>query len=310
MSADRLILVTGAAGRVGGVGRSVVEGLRERGLAVRALVHREDDRADALRALGAEVVTGDLTRAADVVPALDGCDRVFFSMSVSPLYLEAAVTMAAVAREHGGVEACVSLSQMTVSDMTVLSTAESHQQRLHWLAERAFDWSGLPVIVLRPTVFLEHPFFTTFAEASMAEDSSIRLPFGPSRTSPVAAADVAAVATAVLADPAAHIGKVYELTGPRSQDMNAVAAEYSQALGRPVTYVDVPLQHWIDHDLAARGMPGHLSEHIATMARLHALNRYDRLTHDVERLTGHPATSVREFVAGRGPGTSGHGSGS
>ena len=54
------ILVTGAAGRLGGVGGTVVEILRQRNLPVRAMVRREDERADALRAIGAEVVVGDL----------------------------------------------------------------------------------------------------------------------------------------------------------------------------------------------------------------------------------------------------------
>ena len=63
MSTGHPILVTGAAGRIGGVGGAVVEALRRRGLPVRALVRREDERAAALRATGAEVVVGDLTRA-------------------------------------------------------------------------------------------------------------------------------------------------------------------------------------------------------------------------------------------------------
>ena len=42
------ILVTGAAGRVGGVGGLVVEALQRRGLSVRAMVRREDERAEAL----------------------------------------------------------------------------------------------------------------------------------------------------------------------------------------------------------------------------------------------------------------------
>jgi NAD(P)H dehydrogenase (quinone) len=33
------------------------------------------------------------------------------------------------------------------------------------------------------------------------------------------------------------------------------------------------------------------------MAKLHAANRYDRLTLDIEAITGRPAASVREFVA-------------
>jgi NAD(P)H dehydrogenase (quinone) len=72
------ILVTGAAGRVGGVGGLVVEALQRRGLPVRAMVRREDERAEALRATGAEVVIGDLTRPADVGRALAGCRRMDF----------------------------------------------------------------------------------------------------------------------------------------------------------------------------------------------------------------------------------------
>ena len=75
MSLDGPILVTGAAGSVGGVGRTVVELLRQRDLPVRALVRREDARAEALRSTGAEVVFGDLTQPDDVVRALAGSRR-------------------------------------------------------------------------------------------------------------------------------------------------------------------------------------------------------------------------------------------
>jgi len=44
-------------------------------------------------------------------------------------------------------------------------------------------------------------------------------------------------------------------------------------------------------------LPDHVFEHLLTMARLHADNCYDRLTRDVETITGRPATSVRAFVA-------------
>jgi uncharacterized protein YbjT (DUF2867 family) len=90
---------------------------------------------------------------------------------------------------------------------------------------------------------------------------------------------------------------VYELTGPRSQDMNAFAAELSEALGRTVTYVDVPFDAWRDRELRGKGFPPHVSAHLATMARLHAENRYDRHTDAVEVITGHPPAGVREFVA-------------
>src|SRR5262245_34529499 len=206
MTDDGPILVTGAAGQFGAVGRNVTGLLLERGRRVRAMVRREDERAAALRAAGAEVVVGDLLEPADVYRIVRGCPRVYFGMSVSPGYLEATVTMAAVARELG-VNALVNMSQMTVSQMSIRNTTASPQQRQHWLSEQALSWSGLPIVTIRPTVFLEG-FFLRLVGPTVREKGRIELPFGRGKTSPVAAADVAAVVAAVLADPGPHLGRV------------------------------------------------------------------------------------------------------
>src|ERR1043166_3991676 len=76
------ILVTGAAGKLGAVGRTVTELLLKRGLPVRAMVRREDERAAALRAAGAEVVVGDLLDPTDVHRVVSGVRRIYFGMSV------------------------------------------------------------------------------------------------------------------------------------------------------------------------------------------------------------------------------------
>jgi uncharacterized protein YbjT (DUF2867 family) len=295
MTASDRVLIAG----VGGVGRTVIDRLLAQDVPVRAMVRRDDDRAAALRAQGAEVVLGDLTRPETVAAALDGVGRMYFAMPVSPDHLLAATVVATVAREHGRLTALVGMSQMTVSQMTATSTAESHQQRLHWLAERVFDWSGLPVVHVRPTSFLDNPLFTLLPARSIRESGTIALPFGTGRTSPVAVDDVARVVATVLREPAPHIGQVYELTGPRAVAMTEMAEEFSRALGRPVSYTDVPLDRWRAEVLAKAGLPAHTEDHIATMARLHRENRYDRTSDDVERLTGTPAQTIEAFVAAR-----------
>ena len=293
---DRPLLVTGAAGGVGGVGTRVVKTLLANGFEVRALVHREDARAAGLRALGARVVVGDLTRPDDVASAIAGVARAYFSMSVSPHYLEAATTFATVATDTGSLDAIVNMSQMTVSQMTSTSTDESPQQRQHYLAERVLDWSGLPVVHVRPTVFLENPLFTTAAAASISADDTLVLPFGDAHTSPIAATDVARVVSTLMRDPASHLGQVYELTGPRSQSLYDVAAEYSAGLGRRITYVPAPLHAWLDGLQRSARLDPHTLQHITTMARLHAAGRYDRTTDAVARLTGTAPQTVTEFV--------------
>jgi uncharacterized protein YbjT (DUF2867 family) len=299
MTEPNLILVTGAGGGVGGVGGNVVALLRQGGRAVRAMAHHDDNRADALRALSADVVVGDLTRPADVATALDSVQRMLFSMSLAPSYLEATATVATVARAVGDLNALVAISQMTVSQMDALSMSESHHQRLHWLSEQVLKWSGLPVVHVRPTLFLDNPLFTTLAARSIADSGTIRLPFGLGRTSPIAVDDVARVIATILTDPGPYIGRVFELTGPRSQDMNGVAEEYVRALNRPVTYVDVPWETWAEQVLAHAQLGSYVEEHLATVARLHRENRYDRMTATVEEITGRPAESIEEFVARR-----------
>src|ERR1700731_397901 len=293
MADDGSILVTGAAGELGSVGRTATRLLLGRGLPVRAMVRGEDDRAAALRAAGAEVVVGDLLEPADVYRAVSGCSRVYFSVSVSAGYLEAALTMAAVARE-AGVNALVNMSQMTVSEMSLQNTTPSHQQRQHWLSEQALAWSGLPVVTIRPTMFLES--FLQLAAPSIRARDRIELPFGRGKTSPVAAADVAQVVAAVLADPVPHLGRIYELTGPQSQDLDGVAREFSDALNREVTYSDISPEDW-EQRLKRQGMPEHLTGHLLAMGELHRAGRYDRQADGVKRVTGRPAMSVREFVS-------------
>ena len=268
--------------------------LLERGLPVRALVRREDDRAAALRATGAEVVVGDLLEPADVARVVRGCRRVYFGMAVSAGYLEATVLMAVVARDVG-VHALVNMSQMTVSQMSLQHTTPSPQQRQHWLSEQALAWSGLPVVTIRPTVFLDG-FFLALVSPAVRDRSRLELPFGRGKTSPVAAADVARVVAAVLADPGPHLGQIYELTGPRSQDMDGVAQEYAEALHREITYTDIPPEAW-EQGLHKAGLPEHLIHHLVTMAALHRAGRYDRMADGVERVTGRPAMRVRDFVA-------------
>jgi uncharacterized protein YbjT (DUF2867 family) len=288
------ILVTGAAGRVGAVGRTVTGLLLKQGKEVRAMVRNEDERAQALREMGAEVVVGNLLNLDSMHRVIAGCETMYFGMSVSDAYLAATVNVAAVAKHHG-VKAFINMSQMTVSQMSITETTASPQHKLHWLAEQALNWSGLPVVHVRPTVFLDG-FFLLFTSDSVKKSNQISLPFGHGKTSPVAAEDVARVVVALLSNPPPHIGKIYHLTGRQSENMHFYAQEYSKALGRTITFQDVPVESW-RAGLLERGFPVHVVDHLATMADLHRAGRYDRMSDDVLMLTGQRPMSLQQFVS-------------
>lgn len=159
------------------------------------------------------------------------------------------------------------------------------------------DWSGLPVTHVRPTVFMDNPFFTFLSAPSVRDGNTLPLPFGDGGTSPIAAPDVARVIAALLTYPGRHHEHVYELTGPKLLDIDGVARDLAAGLGHPVTGVDVPHAEWVARVLKPVGLPPHVEHHIETMASLHRAHRYERLTDDVERVTGRPPMTLRQYVA-------------
>jgi NAD(P)H dehydrogenase (quinone) len=309
MTERNLTLITGAAGDIGGVSRTTVDMLLERGHPVRAFVRRDDDRARSLRRAGAEIFVGDLLNVADVAAALEGCRRVYFSMSLSPYYTDAVTLMAAAARARGDIEAFVNISEyeqsyMTFEKMTApreertswlggLVTDWSPQQRAHWNSEQVLQWSGLPVVNIRATIFVENPILTWFALGPLSQ-GELRLPFGPRRLAPIAAHDVAELCTKILLDPDPHLSKSYELTGPELKDMHGFAEDYAAVLGRNVSYIPEDLEAWNEKyvDGVLAGNP-HVAEHLKTLTRLIAGGRYDVVTNQLGTLLGRPSKTVR-----------------
>ena len=166
-------------------------------------------KAWALRDMGAEVVVGHLLDLDAMHRVIAGGETMDFGRSVPDAYLAATVTAAAVAKHHG-VQAFIHMSQMTLAQMRMTETTASPQHKRHWLAEQALNWSGLPVVHVRPTGLLEG-FFLMFTADSVRESHQIRRPFGEGKTSPVAVEDVARVLAARLANPPPHLGKIDHL---------------------------------------------------------------------------------------------------
>jgi len=75
--------------------------------------------------------------------------------------------------------------------------------------------------------------------------------------------------------------------------MHFFAQEYSKALGRTITFQDIPVEPWRD-DLLKRGWPVHLVNHLAALGDLHRAGRFDRTSDDVRTLTGQEPLSVQE----------------
>jgi uncharacterized protein YbjT (DUF2867 family) len=279
------VLVTGAAGgQQGSTGLLVTRLLLERGQAVRAFVHRDDERAARLRTLGAEVVTGDLREITSVLPAVRGVRRAFFTYQVTGGLLDAVGAFAAAARQEG-LERVVEVSQLAASP-----EAPTPRMRQHWVAEQVFDWAGIGAVHLRAAVFFDN----LAVLAAFRGGGELAIPLGPPSTviPLVAAADVARVAVGMLTA-SGDIDPVCRLTGEI-----LTVGETANTLGIP--YADIDPAQWHRWALGKYGDP-HTVEHLSRLWEIFRIvgshHELYQVTDAIEQIGGHPPLTLREFVA-------------
>jgi uncharacterized protein YbjT (DUF2867 family) len=261
---------------------------------VRAFVHRLDERSDRLRALGAEVVDGDLRDFGSVAAAMDGIRRAYFSYPVQEGLLEAAGTFAATA-SSAGVEQVVNLSQWLQPGG---EQPTPHQAR-HWLAEWIFDWADVGAVHLDATVFYEN--LQLWALLSLARAGAIELPWGPEDTAipMVAAEDVARVAAAVLTGPVQPSGTVVRLMAGAVTNKE-IAEAFGEILGRPVQYVEIDGDQWASA-ASALGVNAVVVEHLTHLwaylrTRPPEFQAFYSVTDAFEHFTSQPPQSLPQFL--------------
>jgi len=277
-------LVTGATGATG---KETVQLLLQRGHAVRALVHGHDSRSEALHKAGAEILVGDLRNFNSVRAALDGVRAAYFVFPLEPGILQGTAYFAQAAKE-AGVEAVVNLSQITARRV-----AKSHAAQDHWIAERVFDWSGIPVVHLRPTFFAEWLLYW----AGFIKAGILPLPFGTGRHAPIAAEDQARVIASILVAPQAHLGQTYPLFGAQEMTFREMAEEAAHVLERPLRYeqVDVPTLKAIAMK-QGKEFGDFFWQHLAEIAIDHQNGVFAGSNDIVERIGGRPPMTITDFV--------------
>jgi NAD(P)H dehydrogenase (quinone) len=284
---SKTVLVTGATGDTGGY---AIPALAKLDVSVRALVRKDDERAAKLRTSGVDVVLGDLLDLDSVRSAMEGVSAAYFVYPLLPGLIDATAYFAQAAKE-ARLDGVVNMSQISAR-----RDSKSHQARDHWISERVFDWSGIPVTHLRPTFFaqwLTYPYM--WARNEIAQKGVIRLPFGDGRHAPVAAEDQARLIAAILADPAPHSGKTYNLFGPVEMDWNGIAKAVSSALGRAVTYSPIEIGDF-RRQLDQLGRPGQTIQHLCAVALDFQYGLFAGTNNVIETVTGTAPMTVEAFV--------------
>lgn len=283
--AQRKFLITGATGKTG---VHTIRYLLEQGHAVRAFVHREDERSEALRAQGAEIFVGDLLEHDDIIQAMVGVSGAYLCYPVRPGYIQATSYFADAAK-RAGVEVVIEMSQISARE-----DSKSHAARDHWIAERVLDWSGVPTVHIRPTYFSEWLTFP-WVRDPIVNEGKITLPYGDGRHAPIAADDQARFIASVLTDPEGHIGRIYSLFGPAELNQQEIADEIGKVLGRKITYAPSTLEQYRAH-LETYNLPEFLIQHFLATAVDYQNGIFAGVDGVIAKVTGRAPQTVSTFV--------------
>ena len=280
----RKVLITGATGDTG---RAAVKESIALGLEVRAMVHSKDARSEALEKLGAEVVVGDLLEINTIRAAMEGVEAAYLVWPVQPGLIQATVNFAQAARE-ASVSTIINLSQRSANRYS-----KSNSCRDTFIAEQVLNWSGVAVVHLRPTYFLEWLLYPW--QLPYLQQGVLRLPVGKGRHSPIAADDQGRAIAALLKNSEAYIGKTIPLSGPVEMDHEQMAAELSGALGRKIIFQDLPIDEYCA-SIAAMGVPPYIVQHLSGAMEDYHNGVMSGADNNVEKLTGHKPMTVGEFA--------------
>jgi uncharacterized protein YbjT (DUF2867 family) len=263
--ANNTILVTGGTGKTG---RRVAALLQEQGHDVRAVSRSTP-------------VPFDWSNEATWPAALDEVESIY--VVTTDLYDPKTTTQfrdfGRLAVEHGATRA------------VMISVPDDGQSGVGDAGQQLTD-AGLGLTMLRLRWFNQNFSEDFLTPAVLSGD--LRLPAGTGAEAFVDADDIAAVAAAALTD-SRHVGRDYELTGPRLLTFDDVAREISEATARPLTYTALSKGEYISEQIES-GVPAEWAEFSAYLYESIASGALQTTTTHIEEVLGRPARDFRDFA--------------
>ncbi|AMH43548.1 MULTISPECIES: SDR family oxidoreductase [Burkholderiaceae] len=280
------ILVTGATGAVGS---QVVHRLVEEGASVRAIA-RSPEKANLPASV--DVRKGDMTDIASMRAALEGVDTLFLLNAVVADEVTQAILTLSLARD-AGIQRIVYFSVFNSDRFTDVPHFTGK-----YTVERMIEEFDLPATILRPSYFIQN-------DASMKEviagKSVYPMPVGSVGVSMADTRDIAEIAAISLlqrersATPLPR--EVIDVVGPQAMTGSALAAIWTEVLGKPVNYGGDDLDAF-EAQMASRA-PSWMARDIRLMLgrfQRDGMAANERAVARMTELLGRPPRSYRDFA--------------
>jgi uncharacterized protein YbjT (DUF2867 family) len=158
--------------------------------------------------------------------------------------------------------------------------------------ERIVQDSGVDSTIVRASWFCQN--FSEGAFLDLVVGGEVALPAGSVKEPFIDADDIADVAVAALTE-SGHAGQVYEVTGPRLLTFVEAVADIADAAGRPIRYVQIPMEAFVD-GLTQAGVPADYVELLKYLFTTVLDGRNEKLTDGVQRALGRAPRDFREYA--------------
>ena len=164
-------------------------------------------------------------------------------------------------------------------------------QRYHGAVENHILRSGIAHTFLRPNLFMQA--LLNFRSA-LSSQGTLFAAARNAKVSIVDVRDIASVAERALSE-SGHEGKTYDITGPEALTHAQMAEQLSRALGKPIKYVDVPLEAFREA-LLSFGLPPWQAEGVVEDYEQYRRREASLVTTTVRDITGNDPIAFSQFA--------------
>jgi len=276
-----MILVVGGTGTIGS---EVVRLLKAENAPFRALV-RDPAKAESLEAQGVETVAGDLRQPETLPEALQGVEKVFVVTPLVPDQVQMRANLIAAAKTAGVKHVVMSTGIGADPDAPV------QIGRWHGENQRQVQESGMAWTFVQPGFFMQN--LLMYAEA-IRDKGEFYMPLGDGKVSWIDARDIAAVAAKALTEPG-HENRAYPVTGPEALSGAELGAILTEVTGHAVNYIPISLDQ-AKQAMTDMGMPDALADAMNELYALAPAGHLAGVLNTVDKVTGRPARSFRQFA--------------
>ncbi len=274
------ILVTGATGTIG---KALIKNLQSKNVNFVAGVRNVSQAKEKLKHVS-DFVEFDFANPSTFEKATVGVDRVFILGPGLVLNLDELLKPFIDFLNAKQIKRVVYISAFGMENIK--------EMPFHTITAKKLQDDGFDYTILKPSFFSEN--FKTYEFENITQRGIVYVPAADGKVGFVDVKDIAETAATVLTTEG-HSGKVYELTGPELFSYDEAAKLLSQITGKTIVYPR-PSNEEFTATLKAAGAPDFVAPYMINVYSLIANNHVNKLTHDVEKVTGRKPGSLKEAL--------------